>query len=189
MHKQVTALLSAGGSPGKLAAFGGALGAAGLNIAMIGGAEWLHDGPVTFVLDKDSQDERRAFEAICERDEIPWLSFVMVAVTLNNEPGELGRAAAAVGDINIYSVIVLDSEDGHAVVGLGIRPSKADDAVSRLKAASFDAERRPHIPDPGHEPDEGTEWDQRTEDLLPHWEGTDASKHDSRFWQPPNRSA
>ena len=56
MHKQVSALLSAGGSPGKLALFGLALGAADLDIDTIGGAEWLHDGPLTFILKDDGDD-------------------------------------------------------------------------------------------------------------------------------------
>src|SRR5262245_65947103 len=101
MHRQVNALVSAGGSPGKLANFGKALGEAGLDIEAIGGAEWKHDGPLCLVLKEDKQDARDRFAEVCNRLHVPWLTFVNVSVELDDEPGSLGLAAEAAGDINI----------------------------------------------------------------------------------------
>ena len=61
MHRQVNALVSAGGSPGKLAIFGKALGSAGLDIEAIGGAEWKHDGPLCLILREDGHEAMDKF--------------------------------------------------------------------------------------------------------------------------------
>ena len=189
MHKQVSALVSAGSSPGKLALFGKALGDADLDIETIGGAEWLHDGPLTFILKDDGADAMERFAGVCHQHRVPWLSFAIVAVEMNDVKGELGRAADVVGRdsdapdrINIYSVLVLESSGNTARVGLGIRPTEAVEVVRRLKEDAdppFAAEVI-HHPD---ESDEGTIWDERTESLLPLWEDPDTLKDDPRFWQ------
>lgn len=181
MHKQVSALVSAGSSPGKLALFGKALGAADLDIDTIGGAEWLHDGPLTFILKDDGEAAMRRFARVCHAHKVPWLSFAIVAVQMNDVKGELGRAADAVDNINIYSVIVLESSGDTARVGLGIRPTEADEVVSRLGRADppFTAEVL-HHPD---DPNEGVIWDERTESLLPLWEDPSTQKDDPQFWQ------
>ncbi len=190
MHKQVSALLSAGGSPGKLAAFGIALGGSELDIKKIGGAEWLNDGPVTLILREDGEDKRRAFEGVCARLQLPWLSFPIVAVELADVQGSLGAMAAVLGnnDINIYSVLLLEPTETMAVVGLGIRPSKVEDALRALRTAQpnhYTATVLQH----GDDPNDGAEWDARTEDLLPRWEDPNASKDDPAFWQVPGQGA
>ena len=180
MHKQVNALVSAGGSPGKLATFGKALGDAGLDIEAIGGAEWLHDGPLCLTLRDDSEDARNRFATVCADLHVPWLAFTIVRVELDDEPGSLGRAAEAVGeDINIYGVLVRKPHGNRAVVDLGFRPGDADTAVDLLRGAGFTADRKHHP----HEPDEPDPWDQRTEELLPLWDDPGLSKDDSRFWE------
>jgi hypothetical protein len=179
MHRQVNALVSAGSSPGKLASFGIALGDAGLDIQTVGGAEWRHDGPLCLILREDGQDGMRAFAEVCQSRHVPWLSFANVTVELEDVPGSLGRAAEAVGEINVYSVLVLKPHGNRAVVGLGFRPSEADEAVSRLQGAGYTAERG-HHPD---EPDDGTKWDERTENLLPLWDDASVAKDDPRFWE------
>ena len=67
MHRQVSALVSAGSSPGKLAIFGKALGAAGLDIETIGGAEWMHDGPLCLIIDDGDNRAamRLSFASVC----------------------------------------------------------------------------------------------------------------------------
>jgi hypothetical protein len=182
MHRQVNALVSAGGSPGKLALFGIALGEAGVDIGTIGGAEWRHDGPLSVILKDDSTEQIDAFARVCHDHHVPWLIFRTVGVELNDVPGALGAAADAVGDINIYSVNVLRPHGNKAVVGLGIRPSLVDDAVARLETAGFTAARRPHPDEPGGSP-WWDRWDDRTEELLPLWEDESVANDDPRFWQ------
>jgi len=179
MHRQVNALVSAGGSPGKLARFGKALGDEGLDIDAIGGAEWIHEGPLCLIIRNDGRDDMRRFAKVCERLHVPWVSFASVEVELEDVPGSLGAVAEAVGNINIYCVLVLKPHGNHAVVGLGFRPSEADDAVTRLRAAGYTVNRK-HHPD---EPDDGTEWDERTENLLPLWDDDSVARNDERFWR------
>ncbi len=179
MHRQVNALVSAGGSPGKLARFGKALGDEGLDLGTIGGAEWMHDGPLCLIIKNDGQEERRRFASVCRQLKVPWVSFASVAVELDDVPGSLGAAAEAVGDINIYCVLVLKPHGNRAMVGLGFRPTEADEALSRLEAAGYTASRQ-HHPD---EPDDGNDWDERTENLLPLWDDDSVAKDDPRFWE------
>jgi hypothetical protein len=149
MHRQVSALVSAGGSPGKLANFGKALGDAGLDIEAIGGAEWGHDGPLSLVLREDNRAAMAKFEAVCKRLDVPWESYANVSVELDDVPGSLGLAAEAVGDINIYGVLVRNPRGNKAVVELGFASDEVDEAVRRLEAAGFTAKRKQHP----HEPD------------------------------------
>jgi hypothetical protein len=179
MHRQVNALLSAGGSPGKLAAFGKALGDAGLDLGTVGGAEWKHDGPLCLIIRNDGREERRRFAEVCSRLHVPWVSFASVAVELDDVPGSLGAAAEAVGDINIYCVLVLKPHGNRAVVGLGFRPSEAEEAVRRLRDAGYSADQKHHP----SEPDDGADWDERTEKLLALWEDESVAKDDPRFWE------
>jgi hypothetical protein len=179
MHKQVSALVSAGGSPGKLANFGKALGAAGVDIEAIGGAEWMHDGPLCLVLRDDGDEGMTKFADVCRELQVPWLSFATVSVELDDVPGRLGEAAEAVGDINIYGVLVRKPHGNKAVVHLGFERTQADEAVSRLTGANFTAERLKH-PD---EPDGLDAWDERTLQLLPLWDDQGVAKDDARFWE------
>jgi hypothetical protein len=148
MHRQVSALVSAGGSPGKLATFGKALGDAGLDIEAIGGAEWGHDGPLSLVLREDDRAAMDKFEAVCTELKVPWLSFANVSVELDDVPGALGLAADAVGDINIFGVLVRNPHGKKAVVDLGFEEGEADEAVKRLRAAKFTAHRKRHPGEP-----------------------------------------
>jgi hypothetical protein len=178
MHRQLNALVSAGGSPGKLAAFGKALGKEGLDIQTIGGAEWKHDGPLCLIIKNDGREDLDKFAKVCGRLKVPWMSFASVEVELDDVPGSLGDVAEVVGEINIYCVLVLKSHGNRAVVGLGFKPSEADEAVRLLRAADYTADRK-HHPD---EPDDGGVWDERTENLLPLWDDDSVARDDSRFY-------
>ncbi|HEX5015360.1 MAG TPA: hypothetical protein VFV72_14520 [Candidatus Limnocylindrales bacterium] len=180
MHKTLSALVSAGGSPGKLAEFGKALGAADLDIEEIGGAEWVHDGPLCLVLREDGRDAMDRFATVCNDLHVPWLSFATVSVELNDVPGSLGDAAEVVGDLNIYGVLVRKPHGNRAVVDLAFQPDQADEAVARLKDKHYTANRKKH-PD---EPDDIDQWDERTLRLLPLWDDPGIDKDDPRFWEP-----
>jgi len=178
MHRQINAVLSAGGSPGKLAAFGKALGRARLDIQTIGGAEWAHEGPLCLIIKNDGREEFRRFKTVCAELQVPWMSFASVEVELDDVPGALGAVAEAVGEINIYCVLVLKPHGNRAVVGLGFDPAEAESAVTLLKDAGYTVNRK-HHPD---EPDDGSEWDERTGRLLPLWEDSSVARFDERFW-------
>ena len=189
MHRQVASLLSAGGSPGKLARLGNALGAKGIDIATTGGAEWLHHGPVTLIIKDDwgagADNEIRGFAQVMADEEFPWLVFRTVEVELKDEAGSLGKAATALDDINIYTVTVLESKDGTALVGLGVRPSQVGEAIRRLRAAKYKVSRRHHPKDKGDDQASWWDaWDERTERLL-RWfdENPNASPSDPKFYE------
>jgi hypothetical protein len=187
MHRQVASLVSTS-SPGRLAKLGNALGARGIDIATTGGAEWKHHGPVTLMIKDDWGAEPRndigGFARVMADEGFPWLIFRTVEVEMRDEPGALGAAATALGDVNIYAVTFLDNQDGRAKVGLGVRPSLVDEAVNRLTGAGFKARRCAHPQD--HDDGSGEwwdEWDDRTERLLELFDDPDVSSNDPRFYE------
>ena len=184
MHKQVNALVSAGGSPGKLATFALALAGAELDIEVIGGAEWKHDGPLCLVLREDNQENRDKFAEVCHQLQVPWLSFSVVTVEMADEIGSLGQAALAIGDINIYGVLVRKPQGNRAVVDMGFAPDQVETALELLRAAKFTANRKHHP----NEPDGPDAWDDRTTELLPLWDDAGVAKDDERFWQMADSS-
>ena len=187
MHRQVASLLSTS-SPGRLAKLGNALGKRNINIDTTGGAEWLHSGPVTLIIKddwgKNPGDELSGFADVMAEEEFPWLAFRTIEIQLDDRPGELGRAASALGDadINIYAVTVLKSDGRKAHLGLGVRPSKVGEAVDALQRANFVVKPRHHPKDPPFDPNDPDswwdEWDTRTETLLD-W-------HEANPDTPPN---
>jgi hypothetical protein len=190
MHRQVASLLSTS-SPGRLAKLGNALGARGIDIATTGGAEWKHHGPVTLMIKDDWGSDPRndlgGFADVMADEAFPWLVFRTIEVDLDDRPGALGKAAAALDDINIYAVTVLERDADHARVGLGVRPSKVGEAIFRLRAAGFTAGRRHHPDDPDGPDDDQDgwwdEWDERTERLIGLFDDPDVSPNDPRFYE------
>ena len=99
MHRQVASLLSTS-SPGRLAIFGNALGARGVDMVTAGGAEWMHSGPVTLIVRNDwgtGADELEAFAGVMQSEKFPYLVFRTIEVQLKDVPGALGAAAEAMG--------------------------------------------------------------------------------------------
>jgi hypothetical protein len=185
MHRQVASLLSTR-SPGRLAKLGSALGARGIDIATTGGAEWKHSGPVTLMLKEDwgsdPDNQLYAFAEVMADQELPWLVFRTIEIEMRDEPGALGAAATALGDVNIYAVTLLETQNSRSVVGLGVRPSQVGVALERLKAAKFHVRRRHHPRDKDEADDWWDEWDTRTEELLPHFDDPDVLPNDARFY-------
>jgi hypothetical protein len=190
MHRQVASLLSTS-SPGRLAKLGNALGARGIDIATTGGAEWKHHGPVTLMIKDDwgadPNNDLGGFADVMAAEGFPWLIFRTIEVELRDEPGALGAAATALGDINIYAVTILETEGAKALVGLGVRPSQVAEAIRRLRDAGFRVQRRhhPHDPDDGDPTDQESwwdEWDDRTERLIELFDDPDVAPNDPRFY-------
>ncbi len=183
MHRQVASLLSTN-SPGRLAKLGSALGARRIDIATTGGAEWKHHGPVTLTIKNDwgagPDDQIRGFAEVMAEGEFPWLVFRTIEVELKDEPGALGSAATALGDINVYAVTILETDGANALIGLGVRPSQVGEAITRLKSHNARLRRHPDDPD-----DDGwwDEWDDRTERLIPDFDNPEVRPNDRRFYQ------
>jgi hypothetical protein len=190
MHRQVASLISTS-SPGRLAKLGNALGARGIDIATTGGAEWKHHGPVTLMIKDDwgadPQNDIGGFAEVMAQEEFPWLIFRTIEVELRDEPGALGAAAAALDDINVYTVTILKSEGARALVGLGVRPSQVVPAITRLRAAGFRAQRLHHPNDSNGDPMDPDSWwdawDDRTERLLPYFDDPDVSPNHPMFYE------
>ena len=193
MHRQVSALLSAGGSPGKLAQLGEALGARGISVKNIGGTEWKHFGPVLFVLHEAPGDPEDQFQALAEvmaELQFPWACLRTIEVELEDKEGQLGASAAALGDanINIYGVEVIGRHGNNAVVGYGVLPGEVRRSVQALTDAGFTAKRAKHPDDPDDDgvsdpPPWWDRWDDRTMGFVDLWEDDGVAPDDPRFWQ------
>ncbi len=183
MHRQVASLLSTS-SPGRLAKLGSALGARRIDIATTGGAEWKHHGPVTLTIKNDwgagPDDQIRGFAEVMAEGEFPWLVFRTIEVELKDEPGALGSAATALGDINVYAVTILETDGTNALIGLGVRPSQVGEAITRLKSHNARLRRHPNDPEGDGWWDE---WDDRTERLIPDFDNPKVRPNDRRFYQ------
>ncbi len=130
MHKQVSSLLSNGGSPGQLAKYARALAEAGVNIRAIGGSEWDHRGAVAVLVDDDTNLE----ELIgLLGDDYPTRELHCAEAVLPDEPGSLATAAERIGDLNILTVLVADTHGGVGLVSFGFEThEEAYEAVGLL---------------------------------------------------------
>ena len=180
MHRQFSAMLSIGGSPGKLAEFGRRLGQKNVSIETIGGAEWNHNGPIAFTVKADGpMGDDEVLDKVTEVLETlrhPWILFRSVEVTMPDDPGELGKAGKALADedINVYSVLVHRPENEAPRVAFGVRPRDVRAAVAALSSVPGHAavlSKHPDDPD-----DDGSDpppwwdhWDDRSEALVDTW--------------------
>lgn len=146
MHQTVKC--SSVGSIGDLGHIARAAGAEGFNIEAIGGAEsgtLREDGRGVGIISLlVTPDENADIERLAdvlrnlELDDGRRLSDVSVHPSLHVElrhgPGELGEAAAALGDsgINIQSILLIDAHDGWAVVSLAFDEGDIENARNLL---------------------------------------------------------
>ena len=129
------------GSVGDLAKITAALEAEGYNILAAAAGEVNHFGIIAMLFDPDVDKIPGIVETIQKVDlgagrtpeDVDALPDVHVL--LNDAPGQLRRAAEALGDINIETVVTIDKQQGRARVSLGFRPDDFDEAVNRLRAA------------------------------------------------------
>jgi hypothetical protein len=186
MHRQVATLIAAGGSPGRLAKLGNALGKDGIDIATTGGAEWKHSAPITLIIKDDDPAQIDGFAGVMEKEQFPWLVFRTIEVELEDKAGSIGAAAEAFGKINIYAVTILESDGKNALVGFAVRPTEVAAALKTLPK-KYKARLRRHPNDTGdpEDPDDVSwmdAWDKRTEDLLPDFD-TDIPANDPRYYR------
>ena len=131
MHKQVASMLAAGGSPGQLAKYTRLLAEKGLNIRSIGGAEWDHHGAVGTLVDNDlADDELEALVKELEGEGFPSMVIHAAEAVLPDEPGALADACDRLADLNIVTILVVDTHGGNGLVTFGF--ATADEAATAL---------------------------------------------------------
>ena len=129
------------GSVGDLARITAALEAAGYNILAAAAGEVNHVGIIAMLFDPDVDkipgivDTIRGVQLGPGRTPEDVEALPDVHILLNDAPGQLRRAAEAVGDINIETVVSIDKQQGKARVSLGFQPGDFDEAVKRLRDA------------------------------------------------------
>ena len=129
------------GSVGDLAAITQALESKGFNILAIGATEVNHVGLIAMLFDPDADTIPEIIETIRNapldggRHPEDVEAFPDIHILLNDAPGQLRRAAEALGDINIETVVSIDKQQGKARVSLGFQQGDVDEARGRLEAA------------------------------------------------------
>lgn len=129
------------GSVGDLAKITRALEGEGYNILAAAAGEVNHVGIIAMLFDPDVDKIPGIVETIRGVDLGPGRTpedveaLPDVHILLNDAPGQLRRAAEALGDINIETVVSIDKQQGKARVSLGFQPGDFDEAVNRLRAA------------------------------------------------------
>lgn len=134
MHKQVASMLAAGGSPGQLAKYTRLLAQKGLNIRAIGGAEWDHHGAVGTLIDNDlADDELEALVEDLEGEGFPSMVIFAAEAVLPDTPGALADACDLIDDLNIATILVVDTHGGNGLVTFGFATAvEAETALDRL---------------------------------------------------------
>jgi hypothetical protein len=131
MHKQVASMLAVGGSPGQLAKYTRLLAEKGLNIRSIGGAEWNHHGAVGTLVDNDlADDELEVLVKELEGEGFPSIVIHAAEAVLPDVPGALADACDRLADLNIATILVVDTHGGNGLVTFGF--ATADEAETAL---------------------------------------------------------
>jgi hypothetical protein len=141
------------GSVGDLAKITRALEAKQYNILAVGGAEVNHVGIIAMLFDPDATQIPGIIATISgvlldeatNRHPEDVENLPDVHILLNDAPGQLRRAAEALGDINIETVVSVDKQPGNrARVSLGFQQNDYDEALRRLQAAHIPIHNHPH---------------------------------------------
>jgi hypothetical protein len=143
-HQVVKATVK--GSKGDLAKITGVVKSLRLNILAIGGGEGVTDdgevGVISMVIepDEDTTELEAALNDL-ELDNGRRLANVEVIpnihIALANDVGELNRAAAAIGDVNIRAIVSLGDFLGESHVAFGFAPGDVETAERRLRDAGI----------------------------------------------------
>jgi hypothetical protein len=120
MHSQLSSELSTGGSPGRLAEYTKLLSIEGANIRAIGGAEVGGRGGVAVVLHNDlNQGEMNALAEKLTGGGFPTVHIFAAEAVLPDEVGALANATALLAELNILTILVIDSHGGNGWVTFG----------------------------------------------------------------------
>jgi len=137
------------GSVGDLAKITRDLEAGGYNILAISASEVNHVGMLAMVFDPD-EDVDAIVDTVRNVDlggrtpedvgRVP-----DIHILLPNAPGQLRRAAEALGDINIETVVTIDKQPGNkARVSLGFQQDDLKEAEQRLRDAGIQIHKHHH---------------------------------------------
>jgi hypothetical protein len=140
MHKQVSSLLADGGSPGKLAQYTAIIAGQGLNIRAIGGTEWEGHGAVALLVDHDDDHDEVVddLDNLLNDSDFPSTVIWAAEAILDDQSGSLAAACDAIGDLNILSILVMDTHLKRGLVSFGFAThDEADEARSRLGALAL----------------------------------------------------
>jgi hypothetical protein len=142
MHKQLSSLLSDGGSPGQLADYARQLADRGINIRAIGGSEWDHRGAVATLIDSDL-DDAEITDWLGGKG-YPTRVISAAEAVLPDEPGSLATACERIGgpdnDLNILTILVADTHGGVGLVSFGFE-TEAEADTARERLGDFAVER------------------------------------------------
>ena len=130
MHKQVSSVLSAGGSPGKLASFTSIVAGQGANIRAIGGAESEGHGAVALLVEDIDEDE---LVDVLNQNDFPSTVLFAAEAVLDDQSGALATACDLLAALDIQSILVADTHLGKGLVSFGFASQQeADDARALL---------------------------------------------------------
>lgn len=138
------------GSVGDLAKITRDLEAAGYNILAISASEVNHVGMLAMVFDPDEDvdaivDTVRKADLGGNRTPVDVGRVPDIHILLPNTPGQLRRAAEALGDINIETVVTIDKQPGNkARVSLGFQDADLAQAEQRLRDAGIQIHKHHH---------------------------------------------
>jgi hypothetical protein len=138
------------GSIGDLAKITAALEAEHYNILAVGASEANHVGMIAMLFDPDDDIDGivrtiRGVNLGPGRTPEDVEALPDVHILLNDAPGQLRRAAEALGDINIETVVSIDKQPGNrARVSLGFQPGDVEEALRRLRGANIPIHEHHH---------------------------------------------
>jgi hypothetical protein len=125
MHSQLSSELSTGGSPGKLAQYTKLIAEHGANIKAIGGAEVGGSGGVAVLLHEDLSGGgmNELIEKLTDEG-FPSSEIFAAEAVVPDEVGGLAGATALLAELNILTILVVDSHGGNGLVtfGFGSQP-------------------------------------------------------------------
>ena len=143
MHKQVSSVLSAGNSPGKLALYASIVQDKGANIRSIGGAESNGAGAVAVLFDDMSDPEFAELVEVLNASDFPTVEIFTAEAVLDDQPGALAAATDAIRDLDVATILVADSHNGKGLVTFGFE-SEADAETARSALANLGVGVPPH---------------------------------------------
>ena len=143
MHKQVSSVLSAGGSPGKLALFTSIIQDKGANIRSIGGAESGGAGAVAVLFDDMTDGEFAELVEVLNASDFPTLEIFTAEAVLDDQVGTLAAATDAIRELDVATILVADTHLGKGLVTFGFE-KETDAETARTLLGNIGVGVPPH---------------------------------------------